>query len=262
MRIALASDLHFEFHKNEPYWLPNIAADCDVIILAGDIGVGKGAIDAVLAIAEAHGSAQIVFIAGNHEFYKQNIDKQLDKYRQAFADNNRIHFMENDRVEINDLIFLGCTLWTGFGILGGENSAAAMQEASLAIADFSVITTGEEYRKFTPQDAADRYAESCRWLKRELEASDPEKTIVVTHFPPCRKASNRNFRESLLTAYFQADCQQIIERFQPAMWCYGHNHFSDELSIGYSQLVSNQLGYPNESCYLEYAPVVLDILAS
>lgn len=22
MKIAIASDLHFEFHKNEPYWLP------------------------------------------------------------------------------------------------------------------------------------------------------------------------------------------------------------------------------------------------
>lgn len=254
MKISLASDLHFEFHKNEPYWLPEIAPDCDVIILAGDIGVGNGAIDAVLAIAEAHAESQVLFVAGNHEFYKQNIDKKLEKYRQVFADYDRVHFLENDRIEIDGYSFLGCTLWTGFGVLSSEHTREAMQEARLAIADFSVIETGEAYTKFTPQDAADRFVESCRWLKRELEASDLRKTVVVTHFPPCRQASNKFFNESLLSAYFQADCQQIIERFQPALWCYGHNHFSDELEVGHTHIVSNQLGYPKEFSAARYNP--------
>lgn len=254
MKIALASDLHFEFHKNEPYWLPEIALDCDVIVLAGDIGVGKGAIDAVLKIAEVHRDSEIIFIAGNHEFYKQNIDQQLREYKQAFEGDQRIHFLENRSIDINGYKFLGCTLWTGFGTLGWEHTYDAMKEAALAIADFSIIKTGEDSRKFTPQDAADRFVESCRWLKSELEESDPEKTIVITHFPPCRKLRNTFFKESLLTPYFQADCLQIIERYQPALWCYGHNHLSDDVFIGHTRVVSNQLGYPKEPFYSKYNP--------
>lgn len=254
MRIALASDLHFEFHKSEPDWLPAIADDCDVIVLAGDIGVGDGATEAVLRISEAHPTSQVVWIAGNHEFYRQNIDKQIDKYKLAFADHPRVHYLENEAITIDGYLFLGCTLWTGFGILGWDKAHDAMQSAKLEIADFSLIKKGADYKKFSPSDASNKFIDSCRWLKRELEKAEPENTVVVTHFPPCGKARNHHFSENSLTAYFQADCQTIIEHYQPAVWCYGHNHYSDQMKIGNTLVVSNQLGYPNEQYTQVYDP--------
>ena len=261
MKVTLASDVHFEFHKNEPNWLPKIAKNCDLIILAGDIEVGVAAIDSVLRIADAHPQSQLIFVAGNHEFYRQNIEKQLEHYRQAFSKNTRVHFLENNHIEINGYHILGCTLWTGFNILGDDKISKAMDESRLAIADFSLIRCGKNNREFAPQDAAARHEESCRWLISELEQLESQKTIIVTHFPPCAKARNTFFKQSLLTPYFLADCQQIIFDYQPLIWCYGHNHLSDDFVTGKTRVVSNQLGYPNEPFDCNYnTQKIIDLL--
>ncbi len=252
MKIALASDLHFEFHRKN--WLPEIASNCDVIVLAGDIAVGENVPKVVRNIAHHHPQSYIVLIAGNHEFYKRNLGKQIEFLRETFVADEQIHFLENDRVAINGFDFLGCTLWTGFDLYGADQVLKAMNEAAFAIADFTLIKTGADYKRFLPLDAALRFNESRLWLKTELQNVVPDKTIVVSHFPPCANAQNKFFDKTLLTAYFQANCDELINQYQPALWCYGHNHFSDDFLLGRTRVVSNQLGYPKERFPSGYQP--------
>jgi predicted phosphohydrolase len=256
VNITIASDLHFEFHKAEYGWLPDIALNCDVIVLAGDIGVGDSACEAVLRIADAHPLSQIVWVAGNHEFYRQNIDKQIESYKRAFINHERIHFLENEKVVIGDVVFLGCTLWTGFDVFGQESVQDASLEAQVAIADFSLIQTGDDGKKFSPEDARNKFNVSYRWLMGELEKYDPSKVVVVSHFPPCLEASNKHFDKNVLTPYFQSNCQALIDNYQPAVWFYGHNHYSAKFRVGNTELISNQLGYPNEGHLSAYDPLV------
>ena len=37
---------------------------------------------------------------------------------------------------------------------------------------------------------------------------------------------------------------EIIEKYQPCLWVYGHTHECDDQMIGKTRIVSNQLGYP------------------
>ncbi len=246
LSIAVASDLHFEFHRDEPGWMPPLPAACDVMVLAGDIGVGQGALDAVFRVAAALPEAYIVWVAGNHEFYRQCIDRQIDRYREACAASSQVFFLENDAVNIAGYRFLGCTLWSGFDCLGTDMSALAMEMARYAIGDFSLIRTGDGSKPFTPQDAMAKFTHSHGWLQAQLALGHGDKTVVVTHFPPSRAARHQAIAEGPLTAYFQADCETLIETFRPALWLYGHNHWSDSLTIGTTRLLSNQLGYPQE----------------
>jgi len=39
MKIALVSDIHAEFYRNQPNWLPPLPNNSDVLVLAGDICV-------------------------------------------------------------------------------------------------------------------------------------------------------------------------------------------------------------------------------
>jgi hypothetical protein len=214
--------------------------------------VGYSACDAVLAIANAHPLSQVVWVAGNHEFYRQNIEKQIDLYRRTFGDRERIHFLENEKIVIGGVVFFGCTLWTGFDMLGQERIDEASKEARNAIADFSLIRAGEDHRRFNPKDACNMFKASYRWLVSELDIHDLNKAVIVSHFPPCIEASNPYFSESMVTPYFQANCKSLIERYQPAIWLCGHNHSSAKLSIGNTRLISSQLGYLSEgymSCY-------------
>jgi hypothetical protein len=245
MRVNLSkSDI--EFYKGYPRELLRFPDESDVIVLAGDIDVGRRVIDSVRRIADDHPTAVILWVAGNHEFYRTKIDEQIEAFREAFASDPRIHFLENDRVDIGGVSFLGCTLWTDFSVLGVEDQRRAFDIARRSLTDFVLIETGGG-RRYTPEAAARRFEKSRDFLTAQLATCDPVKTVVVTHFPPGMETSNKNFETDLLTAYFQTNVVDLIDSNGPALWIYGHNHYSNDLQISNTRVVSNQLGYPNEA---------------
>ena len=255
MRIAFASDVHVEFYRHDPAWIPPLPDSCDVLVLAGDIDNHKHAIESVQRISDALPATEVIFVAGNHEFYRKSIDRQILRFREAFADHQRIHYLENDSLELEGITFLGCTLWSGFDALGPETVEPCMTEARRGILDFQVIRTDAGSRPFYPMDAAVRYQESRTFLQAALAQSAPEQTVVITHFPPCMEVRHKGILPNLLTGYFQANCLDIIQTFQPAAWIYGHNHWSDDIMLGKTRVVSNQLGYPEERIVIpEYDP--------
>ena len=70
-----------------------------------------------------------------------------------------------------------------------------------------------------------------------------------------KQLRNPQFSIGPITAYFCANVDDIIDRYQPALWIYGHNHFSNDLQRGATRLVSNQMGYPREAGSIPvYAP--------
>ncbi len=246
MQVAIASDLHFEFHQSTPSWLPPLPKQCDILILAGDIDIGNSVLEAINRILQALPNTKIIWVAGNHEFYKQSIDTQIKHYRDSCECNQRLYYLENESVTLDGYRFLGCTLWSGFNSLGIEKQNLAMREAQRLIPDFSLIRNHHGDSCFLPADALAKFEESYDWLNSELPRHDASKTVVVTHFPPIREARHTGIAEDILSAYFQADCKALILQHQPALWVYGHNHFSANVTIGNTIISSNQLGYPGE----------------
>jgi Icc-related predicted phosphoesterase len=247
-RIFAASDLHQEFHRKSGVTLPE---DADVIVLAGDIDVGNRTADIAVELSERYPAADIVWVAGNHEFYYGKINEQIERYREVCAGHHRVHYLENDSVDLNGIRFLGCTLWTDFSLFGEADKS--MEIAGRSISDFAVIETTHG-KRFTPADAASRFKASCNYLEKELASGAPEKTVVITHFSPGFATRNQTFEADPITAYFQSNVNDIIDRHQPALWIYGHNHYSNDLYRGATRLVSNQLGYPGEAGHIpEYS---------
>ena len=60
MKIQILSDLHIEFGE---FIFPNV--ERDLLILAGDIGVGESTVDIIKAQCEI---GPVVYIMGNHEY--------------------------------------------------------------------------------------------------------------------------------------------------------------------------------------------------
>ncbi|MEZ5494957.1 MAG: metallophosphoesterase [Pseudomonadales bacterium] len=249
MRIFLASDIHFEFHNNID-WLPPLpTADMfDVLVLAGDIGHGSWLAEGLRRLRKHFPSKPIVYVAGNHEFYRRNITRSP----LNTIDIDDFYFLEKNSVTLFGYQFVGTTLWTGFDMLGAEHVDRAMHEAMYSVADFMEIRTEDRTdtapkpARITPQQMRALYQESKAWLDAALAQTDADRTVVVTHFPPGREFRHGLIRESLIAAYFQADCVDLILRHQPALWLYGHNHWSNIHACGKTRVVSNQFGYPNE----------------
>lgn len=252
MKIAVLSDIHSEFYQHDSNWLPPLPSNADVLVLAGDIAIGQELEVILNRISAALPQTALVVVAGNHEFYRQPRQKTLQRYRGMFANNPQIHFLENNFVDINGVRFIGATLWTGFKLhdeTDDRNYVKSMIQA--AVSDFRLIREeGIIDKTFSPANAEKLFHESCGYIESLLKKSNASKTIIVTHFPPMPDLHHPGFPIDWLSCYFTADCSELVKRYAPAYWIYGHNHWSHAAKLGETHFVSNQYGYPNEASEL------------
>lgn len=247
MKIALLSDLHIEFGSEVPFIDPRVT----LIILAGDIHRHTRCID-VADVFYARHQVPVIVLAGNHEYYRSDLDGMLARIRKRALNSYGVHFLENDSVVFDRVRFLGCTLWSNFSINGSENTRDNMRIAQQCIADFQCILF--RGKPFSPNNAVDIYKESYAWLESELQKPFDGKTVVVTHFAPHHAAIHPRYLQSGmddLTPYFTTDCSALMQKYSIDAWLYGHTHNSVDVIVeGKTRLISNQAGYPNEP--LEY----------
>ncbi len=65
MKLHILNDLHIEFEDFDPP-----VTDADVVVLAGDIGVGM---EGLRWVAARFPDRPVIYVPGNHEFYQHDI---------------------------------------------------------------------------------------------------------------------------------------------------------------------------------------------
>ncbi|MEN9316647.1 MAG: hypothetical protein RIS35_3040, partial [Pseudomonadota bacterium] len=188
----------------------------------------------------------IVQIAGNHEFYDGRYGEVLSALRET-AVAEGVHFLENDRLILGGVRFLGCTLWTDHRVLETPGRAPAMDvrramDASRrANPDFFAIRS-DDGRGFTPEDAAELHEASRAWLGQELSRGFDGPTVVVTHHLPSWRSVNPLYAASASNVAFVSDLDPLVERC--TLWIHGHTHGSCDYTLGKARVVCNPRGYP------------------
>src|SRR4051812_41512435 len=119
MRLHIISDLHLE---RSSFDLP--ATDADLIVIAGDVHTGLASFDWMRRSA---GGRPVIFVAGNHEFYGQDLPCLFDRFLSVARGTN-IHPLENESITIDGVTFLGSTLWTDMELFGNVTAAARAVE--------------------------------------------------------------------------------------------------------------------------------------
>ena len=164
MKIWVISDLHLEFGASFDIEPP---PGTDVVVCAGDV-LTKGIAPSIKWLGDKlAGKVPVVFVAGNHEFYGGSI---VDDIRAAKLEDvyPRLHFLENGKVEIDGVLFVGGTLWSDFRIFS-RDPEVAMSYARSGMNDFKHIKfTKRPYRKFLPIDAYLKHQETRQYLAAEL----------------------------------------------------------------------------------------------
>jgi hypothetical protein len=225
---------------------PVLAERPDLVILAGDIGLG----DQGVTWAKLHfpGTPTVVTL-GNHEAYGDLLKLVLAECRQA-ADPPALHFLENDVVILpikgRAVRILGTCLWTDFRLLGAERQWASMQLAERLVADYKLID--HHGRRLRAADTLAFHEAAVAWLERALSTPHDGPTIMVSHHAPSARSVPPMFRASLLSPAFNSDLEPLILRHQPELWVHGHTHWSTDHAIGRTRIYSNQRGYPGQDC--------------
>ena len=234
MRIRVLGDLHVEFAPFDP---PRV--DADAVVLAGDTHVG---VHGIRWAAETFAGQEVIYIAGNHEYYGHAIP-HLTLELRALAETCGVHFLDNNAVRVRGVRFLGCTLWTDFRACGDLHGS--MLAAQQQLTDYQRIRVSPAFRRLHPADTARWHAEAVRWLRREL-AEDAGPTVVVTHHAPSLQSLASVFAEDPLNAAFASSLEGLVAESQAALWVHGHTHSCADYRIGNTRVISNQRGYPHE----------------
>ena len=254
MKLQILSDLHLEMVKPPYSWrIPETEAE--VVVLAGDIGVGLSGVKWAIREAERLQKCA-VYVPGNHEYYGERLNV-LEKMR-AVARGSRVYVLDLDEVMLEGVRFLGTTLWTDYLAFGRDHRPDAMDKAARFLNDHRLINRPNG---FTPADALECHERAHeRGWRESSQQNGMVTTVVISHHAPSLLGTDAKFRNDYLTGAFVSDLEDLIKRYSPTVWIHGHTHHCVQETVGKTRLVANQMGYPHEPATGQFDPrLVVDI---
>ncbi len=268
MKITLASDLHLEF--SDCYDIKN-ENGADVLILSGDIMIAEDLHDHphVPSIYEYGSFAElgrkqkrvqtfrdflkrmsntfsdVVYVAGNHEFYHGKFHKGIQYLREQCAEYPNVHFLERDCVKIQDVTFVGGTLWTDMN----KGDPLTLHAVRDMMNDFRIIKNDEKgYTSLKPHDTVIRHKQTLDYIRSVIAEKHDEKFVVVGHHSPSFQSVSENYKhETLMNGAYHSDLSEfILDHPQIKLWTHGHTHHPFDYMIGETRVVCNPRGYEND----------------
>ena len=267
MKIKVVSDLHLEFSDI------NIKNDegCDVLILSGDIMVAtdlhdhpepantadQTAIANVTGLGRKQISSQrfrdflkrcsfqfphVIYVAGNHEFYHGKWNQSLITLSNECAKFPNVYFLEAGSKKIDDVTFIGGTLWTDMN----KGDPVTLHSVRDMMNDFRVIKKDlEGYTNLKPHDTVIRHRHMLGYIKTIVAERPDEKFVVVGHHAPSKLSTHEQYADQyLMNGAYSSDLSEfIMDRPQIKLWTHGHTHHPFDYVIGETRIVCNPRGY-------------------
>jgi Icc-related predicted phosphoesterase len=272
MKIAVCSDLHLEFGdlvlKNDE--------NADVLILSGDICVAKE-----LPFADSHQGERfrdffarcslefpnVLMIAGNHESYHGDITKTTQLLKDAVSDLTNFHVLEKESFVLNDVTFVGGTLWTDMN----QEDPHTLSHVGNRMNDFQIVKNSAStisYKThlpnpddpnvpitqfktrpatFTTSDAVQEHKAMLEYIMSVVDSNTDSKFVVVGHHAPSKLSTKPQYeKDVIMNGGYSSDLSQfILDRPQIKMWTHGHTHHCFDYVIGETRIVCNPRGYIN-----------------
>lgn len=120
-KFLIASDIHYgsinSGHKMDDFY---IEPDFDCALLAGDVGVYDQEISYILNTYFK--DKKVCFLGGNHMTYlnpTEEIHSIINRHKKDYPLDSDWSFLENDYKIINDVIIIGCNLYTNYKLKCG-----------------------------------------------------------------------------------------------------------------------------------------------
>ena len=238
VRLWIASDLHLESTRGWDLPPADARPASDVMVVAGDLitRMDRG----VKWLSERVTDRPVVYVAGNHEAFGTDIDRTVEKAREA-ARGTSVIVMQNDARVIDGVTFVGATFWTDFALFGDVH--AAMAHAGDVMNDYRKIRRGNYAYRLRPQDTRLRNALSRQFFAEAIAGATTEKVVAVTHHGPAPQAAKAGTERDLVTAAYVngEDCSDLIGKVD--LWVFGHTHESRSFEAHGARLVTNAKGY-------------------
>lgn len=245
MKVRFVSDLHNEFNV---FHVPEMEDDLNTtLVLAGDVDV-QSALDRWPAFLKkcAEQFRDVVYVFGNHEYYGGSILTAKQKLLDCIEyDVHNVHVLENKHIVIDDVCFIGATMWADF-----ENgNPLVIHDARQFMNDYHRIRVGPKeepwQRKLSPLETLAMHRQSRKYIFETIYEQKllGRKVIVVTHHSPSWMGVAECFRSSALNGCYHSNLEEEVISSNPNLWIHGHTHVSLDYILGETRVLCNPRGY-------------------
>ncbi len=295
MKIALVSDVHLEFGFLDIRNTEN----ADVLILSGDICVAKDLMDVGAALAEKsemyHRFFQqacsefknVVYVMGNHEHYNGDFAHSQMKILASLAYLKNLHLLEKQTVKIDDVTFIGGTLWTDMN----KEDSMTMWHVARRMNDFRIVKnsnrtvtrtvpiyeenplytedgknggkysldekgyykqigekTKEEPATLQPEDVVPEHRAMVDYIRTVIEGKFDEKFVVVGHHAPSRVSTHPKYQhDTLMNGAYSSSLDEFILE-HPQIKLWTHGHTHED----FDYMVGTTRVFCNPRGYINY----------
>ena len=250
LSIRVLSDLHLEFSNGQVDIPSNNNDNNTILLLLGDIGIAKTESTYVPFITEmSHRFRHVIYIMGNHEHWKGKFPCTYNKIWYNLVELDNVTVLEKDSVVIDNVAFIGATLWTNMN----NNNPITMFDAKLKMNDYARIRNGPDgepwKRKLDPEDTVADHITARNYIFAEIKSMKELglKVVVMTHHAPSYwSLSESKQGDSMNGAYVNNLTNAIVDiedNMQPDIWCHGHVHNNSDYTIGQTRVICNPRGY-------------------
>lgn len=259
----------------------------DVLILAGDICTAKVFKHKPKERAEVRRFFEncaflfkhVIYVMGNHEHYDYDIAHTYDLLKYELSPLVNVHLLEKESITIDDVTFIGGTLWTNMN----QGDSLTMWHCGQAMNDFKLIKnstrsvthknvvyaknpdgTGMHLKNADGSlvvERVDFYEKPSRWSVEDsmvdhykmvdyinIATEDKDKKyVVVTHHAPSPFSIAEHYKhDTLMNGAFHSDLTEfILDRPQITHWFHGHMHDKSDYPLNNTRVVCNPRGYIN-----------------
>lgn len=232
MDSIIISDLHLEFGERAPM-LP----EADILIFAGDLNT-KARVQYLKTMSKYF--EHVIFVDGNHEFYRGDLHKTRHKIGDELEPFKNVHYLVNEKITLDGVDFLGCTLWTDMD----NGDPLLMVNASGMMNDFRKIRTNHYQGRFTPKVWLSEHEKSKNFLINNMTKN----SVVITHHLPSMKSIDPKYKHmERMNHLYASDLEWMMTAYQPQLWIHGHTHCNMDYMVDNTRVVCNPRGYPGEN---------------
>jgi predicted phosphohydrolase len=165
---------------------------------------------------QEHFKKPVIYLSGNHEYYGFNLI--FENHMAVGSPFENVHYLHRKAVTIDDVTFIGCTLWTDYQLYGDQTDA--MYYASRCMNDHNYIYY-DDNKVFTSENALEEHLKDKKFLINELKKKR-NKVVVVTHHAPSEQSVAEWYKGDRLTPAFASNLENTILTYQPNLWVHGH----------------------------------------